>query len=652
MENDLLKRIESLEKELQALKKDNLAMFGRTYSQLGDTKSDLVLNTRGQVKIRWGNKFIDLIKNGEINVDTDIIFTASESLGSKNGIYILDNGSVYLKYKDKEINLVGEIGTTYVSFQDDQETTSDEKLKALHNIGFYCESLDSLGESSIQNGLVYIEADQSLYIVKDGVGTKLMQIIQDTVNSILEESKKEQNEEQEEIELPFKIVENRILFNYNLFLNDARSTDAVKNESGFLLYKQDDRYILEIDDLIVRNRLDSRPHIDPKSWNNLTNFITSAEIIDFEKEDLGDEENSEEIPKDFDITDVNIELELLFPNIYSEDSIIYAYSYFTESGQNSTPFKLPLKIVKIKNEILTVNIDFSTFKEIIETPKLEEPEDEEEEDIPEGIAEEEEESGELPSEEDIINRVASCVDNLVNAMVRNSSSNSEIDFKPQMDPRYWDATNNVIIEVESDEIAPPKNTVYQITQDSPGVFTHRWMQSLVDIPAKIKLQFYNRYHLWGSYWAYTYYNDEETGLPTTPFKVLMFQTGYDDEWSYVNFEYGLDAVRTFPLEELPQSFYGNEPNREEVMNKMDQFNAIFRARAKQAIDNLVNAITSREPVSSTEVDGLIILASYAPEDSYFNRVWKICDGTNGTIDLSDRFVRDENEEIIAAYYTR
>nr|DAH58355.1 MAG TPA: hypothetical protein [Bacteriophage sp.] len=34
----------------------------------------------------------------------------------KDGIYIINDGSVYLKTGDTVINLVGEAGTTYVSF--------------------------------------------------------------------------------------------------------------------------------------------------------------------------------------------------------------------------------------------------------------------------------------------------------------------------------------------------------------------------------------------------------------------------------------------------------------------------------------------------------------------------------------------------------
>lgn len=351
MENDLLERIKTLEKELKQLKKefseskkDNLTMFGRTYSQVGDIKSDLVLNTRGQVKIRIGGKFIDLLKNGEINVDTDIIFTTNDSdnLGSKNGLYILDDGSVYLKYKDKQINLVGELGTTYVSFKDTQETSSEEKLQALHNIGFYYESLESLSETSIQNGLVFIESDQSLYVVKDGVGTKFISVIQETVNSILEEKQ----EEIEEPELPFKVENNRIVFSNSLLLDSANSRNAIKDDSGFYLYKDSEgNMVIEIDKLTVHSENPYKMHIDPKYWNKDCNFIVNA---------------SKELNENFEDETIELDdsfyIELSFPNQYEIGDILKVCSFDIDEDEiPSFPQEIELIIQEINKNTLQVS---------------------------------------------------------------------------------------------------------------------------------------------------------------------------------------------------------------------------------------------------------------------------------------------------------
>lgn len=42
-------------------------LFGRIYESMGSSSTDLLLVTKGQVKVKWGNKYIDLIKDGEVN---------------------------------------------------------------------------------------------------------------------------------------------------------------------------------------------------------------------------------------------------------------------------------------------------------------------------------------------------------------------------------------------------------------------------------------------------------------------------------------------------------------------------------------------------------------------------------------------------------
>ena len=41
--------------------------FGRTYETVGNVSGDLLLKTRGGIKVQIGSSFIDLVKNGKIN---------------------------------------------------------------------------------------------------------------------------------------------------------------------------------------------------------------------------------------------------------------------------------------------------------------------------------------------------------------------------------------------------------------------------------------------------------------------------------------------------------------------------------------------------------------------------------------------------------
>lgn len=49
-------------------------MFGGSYSELGSINENLILNTAGKIKIRYGQKFIDLLnENGELNIPNEIL---------------------------------------------------------------------------------------------------------------------------------------------------------------------------------------------------------------------------------------------------------------------------------------------------------------------------------------------------------------------------------------------------------------------------------------------------------------------------------------------------------------------------------------------------------------------------------------------------
>lgn len=145
-----------------------MTMFnGRIYDTIGAPGKDLILKTKGKVKIQLGSKMIDLVKDGKINTDASFIFKGKE-VGVRDGIYVLDSGDVCLVAGDRKISLAGEGGTTYVSFMTKQETTSEQKTTAMRNIGFSYETMESLENAKIDAGIVYVEDKSALYIIQDG----------------------------------------------------------------------------------------------------------------------------------------------------------------------------------------------------------------------------------------------------------------------------------------------------------------------------------------------------------------------------------------------------------------------------------------------------------------------------------------------------
>lgn len=149
-------------------------LFGRTYSTVGNSDSDFIIKTRGQVKVQWGKKFIDIIKDGKLNADVSFIGSVDSynDIGSKDGLYyVKENGSIYLVVNGNKINILGDVDGTYVSFASKQDTADEQKGQASKNLGIRYSSKDEATEYGVTNGIVFLEDANRWYIVEDGVFT-------------------------------------------------------------------------------------------------------------------------------------------------------------------------------------------------------------------------------------------------------------------------------------------------------------------------------------------------------------------------------------------------------------------------------------------------------------------------------------------------
>lgn len=71
---------------------EKVIIGGTSYETVGSKSSNLLLRCNGTARIEWGDKLIDLIKNGKIAVENNspqIYIISSESEIKKDGIYIL-----------------------------------------------------------------------------------------------------------------------------------------------------------------------------------------------------------------------------------------------------------------------------------------------------------------------------------------------------------------------------------------------------------------------------------------------------------------------------------------------------------------------------------------------------------------------------------
>lgn len=343
---------------------DKFNIFGKSHTVLGKSSSDLILKCRGAVKIQWGSKYIDLIKNGKINADSQFIFKAKE-VGTKDGIYVVEDGDtpkIVLSINGTQIDLNKE-GNTYVSFLGEQKTSSEQKYTALQNIGFIYKDLQSIQPDSLYNGIIYVESEQKLYVVQDGQFSEFSALPNPLTNQLVISksdsqrgaliikgtgfknslifdslqiySEKTNNYIQSNNPLTIGVKDNIIqinqdktTFNNQVILPELQSSTA-SNTQGFKLYTNNGLSTLEVDKLVVRHSSESteNPSIYSKYWYREVNIIQS-----------------------FEEGESNITLYLYYPSKFKVNDSVYTYLPETSD-------LIPLKIVESEGYFVVVNTE-------------------------------------------------------------------------------------------------------------------------------------------------------------------------------------------------------------------------------------------------------------------------------------------------------
>ena len=384
------KELQQLKQRIASLEAQKNVLFGNSYSSAGSSSSDYLIKTRGKVKIQIGNKFIDLLKDGKINVDSKFIFKEKE-VGSKDGIYIIGDGEdakVIISIGGSQIDLKGEVGTTYVSFLGTQETTPEQKHTALQNIGFLYKNVSDVQSNGLKTGIVYVESEQKLYIVQDG---QLTEFTIDLPNPypkqfILSKSDKDKGAlvikgtgienslafdslflyssggntyvdssgevyirlgEEEKI----LIGESQVVFSNNVISQTFQSKNATES-SGFRLYVDQGESTLEIDNLIVRKgsnlSSDSSSNLYPKYWYRENNLISDIS-------EMKDPDNPNQL---------GYAVDLVYQNKFQVNDSLYAFVSIKQDGDSaSRQILLPLKVEALNTE--TGNIIYVSLQQTL-----------------------------------------------------------------------------------------------------------------------------------------------------------------------------------------------------------------------------------------------------------------------------------------------
>lgn len=344
-------------------------LFGRTYSTVGNSDSDFIIKTRGQVKVQWGKKFIDIIKDGKLNVDEEVIKkVSSPDRISSDGIYYVEStNEVMLKIGNTVINLSDDGSGTFVSYALSQNVTSEQREMALSNIGIRFNSEESAIASGIDSGIVFLDDSQRWYIVKDGMFIAYPSELSNPYSNQIVLKKNDGNKGALIIEgsgvnnsLALGSKDGLLLYlagqtgyitnngNIQVNINDIESlniapegittqsviSNMIKSEgasqtTGFRLYTSGGESTLEIDNLLVRNNTEtvSLLYSDLLSLVSQSALVVGSmyRIVDFQNEwELTTEENTvleDEIYEDSGVTEIvtykNVRPLVVVPNTTS-----------------------------------------------------------------------------------------------------------------------------------------------------------------------------------------------------------------------------------------------------------------------------------------------------------------------------------------------
>lgn len=317
-------------------------LFGRTYSTVGNSDSDFIIKTRGQVKVQWGKKFIDIIKDGKLNVDVSFIGSVDSynDIGSKDGLYyVKEDGSMYLVVNGNKINILGDVDGTHVSFASKQDTADEQKGQASKNLGIRYSSKDEATEYGVTNGIVFLEDANRWYIVEDGVFTLYPSELESPYKKQLIISKEDNS-------IGALVISgqgngNALIFNagsdtlsiYKDFDNysidssspiittvgttstaelgldglslskslfcDSIESSSASDSTGFKLYMLDGKSILSIDQLMVRESSD----IVDITYEELVTLIDSTSLSTATRYRITDFQNEWELTTEEDVID-------------------------------------------------------------------------------------------------------------------------------------------------------------------------------------------------------------------------------------------------------------------------------------------------------------------------------------------------------------
>ena len=268
---------------------DRTVIGGVSYESIGSSTSSLLLKSNGTVRVQWGSKLIDLIKNGKVVSDSSqefVFIVENESEIKADGIYIINQEEdiqIWVCKDSIKYNLTK--SDLYISTHKLQNLTGEQKTQALINIGIQYNTLEEVKEAKLTEGIVYVSDTKTLYTISNGI----IEEFSAKFKTITEEEKEtEGNLINDDVKIILSIAESeylslidqKIIVNYPIILKNQSQlcSEQCSDTSGFKLYMSGGKSYLDIDNINIRSGLTLDDYITV-TYNELYALHSSNSLI-------------------------------------------------------------------------------------------------------------------------------------------------------------------------------------------------------------------------------------------------------------------------------------------------------------------------------------------------------------------------------------
>lgn len=147
-------------------------ILGKPYLMVGSADTDIILNGKGNIKVRFGNSFLDLISNGKVCKTTDDtnsinIVQNKNDIGAADGWYFVKSeDSIYFKINGVLYPVLSnrddvETSEDYLSINYNQNLTLEQIRTAQRNLKVIIDNQDNI--AILPTDFVYFNSDDKVH---------------------------------------------------------------------------------------------------------------------------------------------------------------------------------------------------------------------------------------------------------------------------------------------------------------------------------------------------------------------------------------------------------------------------------------------------------------------------------------------------------